>query len=76
VRGHQLLLFADRVHEAERVHAEAEHPDERDRQQRQPCAERQAHALAHTRGREHQERQHDPRGHLHAHARRQRRGGR
>ncbi len=33
VRGHELLLLADRAEEAERVHAKAEHAEQRQREQ-------------------------------------------
>jgi hypothetical protein len=47
VGGDKLLLLTDGIQEAERVHAEAEHADERDRQQRAACGERDAKALSH-----------------------------
>ena len=46
VRGHQLLLLADRVEEAERMHAEADQPHDRDRQQTRAGAHGDAHPLA------------------------------
>jgi hypothetical protein len=72
VRRHQLLLLADRAHEAERVRAEAEQPHQRDRQQSSACPERDPRALASPRWREHEERQHQTRGDLDADAGRQR----
>ncbi len=72
VRRHELLLLADSAEEAKRVHAEADHAHERDRQQRRARAERHARPLAHARRGKHQKRQHQPGGDLHADARRQR----
>jgi len=76
VGGHELLLLADRVHEPEPVHAEADHADDRDRRQRQHRVERHLPALAQARGGEHQERERQSRRDLHPHARRQRSDGR
>jgi hypothetical protein len=72
VGGHQLLLLADRAHEAERVRAEAEQSHQCDRQQRGACAQCHPRALASPRWREHEERQHQTRGDLDADAGRQR----
>jgi len=49
VRGHQLLLFADRAEKAERVNAKADQPDHRHRQQRRARAQRQQHPLTRSR---------------------------
>ncbi len=46
VRGDQLLLLADRVEEAERVHAEADQANDRDCQQAAAGARGDGHALA------------------------------
>ena len=72
MRGHQLLLLADCVEEAERVHAKAEQADHRDGQQGGGCSERNAHALAPARRGEHQEGQQQAGRHLDSHAGRQR----
>ena len=72
VRGHQLLLFADRAEEAEGMDAEPDHANERDRQQAQRRARRHAPALAPARRRKHEERQRKPGRDLDAHAHRQR----
>jgi hypothetical protein len=72
VRCHELLLLADRAHEAERVLAEAEQSQQRDRQQSGACAERHPRALASPRWREHEERQQQTCGDLDADAGRQR----
>jgi hypothetical protein len=72
VRRHELLLLADRAQEAERMHAEAEHADERHHHQRRGRRQRHAQTLARVRRGEHQERQHQTRGDLHADAHRQR----
>jgi hypothetical protein len=53
--GHQLLLLANGVEKAERMHTEADHPHRRYGQQRRRCAKRHAQPLARTRCREHQE---------------------
>jgi len=76
VRGHHLLLLADGAEEAERVRAEADQPHHRDHQQCRPCPEHHPQSLALAGRGEHQEREHEPRGDLHSHARGQRRGGR
>jgi hypothetical protein len=72
VRRHQLLLLADRVGEAERVHAEADYADDRHREQGGRRAQRDPQPLAPARCAEHEERQRKTRRELHAHARRQR----
>jgi hypothetical protein len=69
----QLLLLTHRVEEAERVDAEAHQPEQRQGQQAQPGAGNRPQALARTRGAEHQEGQHEPRGDLDADAGHQRR---
>jgi hypothetical protein len=46
VAGHELLLLADRVDEAERVHPEADHPDDRHREQGRHRAQRNPQPLA------------------------------
>jgi hypothetical protein len=71
VRRHQLLLLADRAHEAERVRAEAEQSDQCDRKQSTARAQRHPRALAGPRWREHEERQNETRGDLDADAGRQ-----
>ncbi len=76
VRGHQLLLFADRAEEAEGVDAEPDHAHERDRQQAERRARRHAPALAPARRRKHEEGQRKPGRDLHAHAHRQSAGAR
>ena len=58
VCGHELLLLADGVEEAERVHAEADQPDDRDGQQTAAGAHGDSDPLAFLRRGEHQERQH------------------
>jgi hypothetical protein len=68
VDGHLLLLLAQRVQEAERVHAEPQHAHERDRHQCQPSPQRHARALPRVRTRRHQERQGQSRRQLDAHA--------
>ena len=73
VRGDELLLLADGVHEVEGVNAEAEQSHERDRQQRSAGGERQLQALARPPRREHEERQHQAGGDLDADAGGQRR---
>jgi hypothetical protein len=60
VRRDELLLLSDRAQEAERVHAETEHADRRDRQQAEYRAERDRAAFAHARRGEHEERQQQP----------------
>jgi hypothetical protein len=82
VRGHQLLLFADRADEVEHVHAEAEHADQRHQPQRKRRPQRGADTrapacvrCAGARRREHEERQHQAGRHLHADARRERSDG-
>jgi len=74
VRGHELLLLAHRADEPERVPAEADEADRHERQQ--PERRRPGHrgSLAQPRWREHQERQQQPRGDLHADARGERQG--
>ena len=72
VGRHQLLLLADRVHEAQRVHAEADHPDDRHREQSCRRAQRDPQPLTPATRAEHEERQRKTRRELHAHARRQR----
>jgi hypothetical protein len=57
VRRHELLLLADGAHEAECVHAEAEQPHQRDRQQGGARRERQPRPVAGPTRREHEERQ-------------------
>jgi hypothetical protein len=75
VNGHQLLLLADRVEEAQRVRAEADQPDRRERRQAPNRACARPQALAPARGCEQQEGQHQPGGDLDPHARDQRAGG-
>jgi hypothetical protein len=58
------------------VHTEAKQRHQRHGQQRRAGAQRHASTLAVARRGEHEERQHQPRGELHADARRERRGGR
>ena len=65
----QLLLLADGAQEAERVGAETGHADERDTEQPEAAGERDPHALGPAAAGEHQERQHEAGGELHAHAR-------
>jgi hypothetical protein len=72
VGRHQLLLLADRAHEAERVRAEAEQPHQRERQQSGAGPERHPRTLASPRWREHEERQHQTCRDLDSDARRQR----
>jgi len=72
VAGHQLLLLANRVEKAERVHAEADHPHHGHSHQRCSCAERHLQPLARAGRREHQEWERQPRGHLDPHTDRQR----
>jgi hypothetical protein len=64
----QLLLLTHRIEEAERVDAEAHQPEQRQGQQAHPGAGNRPQALARTRGAEHQEGQHEPRGDLDANA--------
>jgi hypothetical protein len=68
VRGHQLLLLADRAEEAERVHAEADQPHDRHRHQSRAGAQRDAHPFAFGRRGKHQEREHQPGRDLDPHA--------
>jgi hypothetical protein len=76
VYGDQLLLLADRVEEAQRVHAEADQPDSRERRQAPDRACEHPQTLARVRRCEQQERQHQPGRDLDPHARDQRaRGG-
>jgi hypothetical protein len=74
VGRHQLLLLADRPEEAEGVHAEAEHADQSQRQQAGGRGQEHREPLAPARRGEHQERQHDPGGQLHADPRHEGRG--
>jgi hypothetical protein len=64
VDRHELLLLANSVEEAQRVRAEPDHPDGRERREAHERAAGNRHALSRARGREQQERQHQPRGHL------------
>jgi hypothetical protein len=64
VGRHQLLLLADRIQKAERVHPEADRPENGQRQQAQACGGGHPQALAHRRCREHEKRQHHAGGHL------------
>jgi hypothetical protein len=74
VRGHQLLLLAQRVEEAERVAPEPDDRHHREQREREQRARRHLRALAPSRGGEHDERDHQPGGRLHAHAHGQQRG--
>ncbi len=71
VGGHQLLLLADRVEEAESVHAEADHADREQREHAERDARQRREALAAKRRREHEERQYETRGQLHPHTHRE-----
>ncbi len=73
VGGDELLLLADRVEEAEGVCAKADQPDRRDREERDHARGEHAAALAGAPRRQHQERQQQPRRHLHPDTGRQRR---
>jgi hypothetical protein len=73
VGRHQLLLLADRAHEAECVPAEAQQPDQRDGEQRHARAQSNPRALARTARSEHQEWQQQAGRDLDADAGRQRR---
>jgi len=64
VRGHQLLLLADRAGEAERVRAEADQPDHSDQRQAQRGSGHHTQALARLAGGHQQERQRQPGGYL------------
>jgi hypothetical protein len=68
----QLLLLTDRVDEAERMHAEADHADDRHRQQGCHCTQRNAQPRVPARRPENEERQRKARCELHTHACRQR----
>jgi len=71
VRGHELLLLAERVEEAERVHAEAEHTERAQREQAEAGRRENPQALPRARRRQHEERQHQSCRQLHADARRE-----
>ena len=58
VRRHELLLLADGAQEAERMHAEPEQPDERERQQRRRTPRAPGARAPAARWCEHEERQH------------------
>jgi len=72
VRRDELLLLADGVEEAERVHAEAEHADRGDHEQPERGAGGDLGALARAGRGEDQKRQQQPGGDLHADAGRER----
>ena len=76
MRRHQLLLLTDGVEKAERVHAETEHPDECQGEQRRARGKSGAHALARAGRSEDQEREHEARRDLDPHPCRQRPRGR
>jgi hypothetical protein len=76
VRRDELLLLSDRPEEAERVRPEADHPDRGHREERREPGERDAQPLAPCALPEHQERQHEPGGQLHADPGRERDRGR
>ncbi len=69
VGGHQLLLLAHRVEEAERVRAEADQPQRGEAPQRQRRRHQHGAPLPPPARGEHHERQHHAGGDLHAHAR-------
>ncbi len=68
VGGHQLLLLAHRVEEAERVRAEADQPQRGEAGQRQRCRHQHGAPLPPPARGEHHEREYDAGGDLHAHA--------
>ncbi len=70
--GHDLLLLADRVEEAERVHPEAEHAKRCQREQAEERCEQHPTLLARRATGKHEERQHDASRQLHADSRRER----
>jgi hypothetical protein len=71
VSGHELLLLADGVDEAERVRAEAEQADRRDRHEPEHAPDGHGRALAQARRREREKCEQQTGRHLHAHTRRQ-----
>jgi hypothetical protein len=75
VHGDQLLLLADRVEKAQRVRAEAEHANGAEREQAEHGSPGDLAAFAPARRRQHEERQHQPGGHLDADADDERSGG-
>jgi hypothetical protein len=72
VGRHELLLLSDRVEEAERVHAEADHADREQHEQAERGARQRREALPSQRRCEDEERQHEPCGQLDSHTHRER----
>jgi hypothetical protein len=69
VGGHELLLLAHGVQEADRMAAEADQPDRREGEQGDAGVEHNREALARPRGGQRQERKQQPGGDLHTHPR-------
>jgi hypothetical protein len=68
VDSHELLLLAHRAEKAERVRAEADQPDGRQRRQAESDRHRHSDAFAYALRSQHEERQHQTGAHLDPHA--------